>query len=86
MCFKEKANHKSVVGLGFSLIKIVEINSKRAVMNFFMYTLIPVSLLKCETIMLLQKKIKEKNTVEKPEKLLGEKKRQNIKLYLSKIP
>ena len=55
-------------------------------MNFFMYTLIPVSLLKCETIMLLQKKIKEKNTAEKPEKLLGEKKRQNIKLYLSKIP
>lgn len=75
MCFKEKANHKSVVGLGFSLIKIVEINSKRAVMDFFMYTLVPVSLLKCETIMLLQKKIKEKNILEKPEKLSGEKKK-----------
>lgn len=74
MRFKEKANHKSVVGLGFSLIKIVEINSKRAVMDFFMYTFVPVFLLKCETIMLLQKKIKEKNTLEKPEKLSKKKK------------
>lgn len=75
MCFKEKANHKSVVGLGFSLIKIVEINSKRAVMDFFMYTLVPVSLLKYETILLLQKKIKEMDTLEKPEKLSEKKKR-----------
>lgn len=44
-------------------------------MDFFMYTLVPVSLLKCETIMLLQKKIKEKNILEKPEKLSGEKKK-----------
>lgn len=59
-------------------------------MDFFMYTLVPVSLLKCETIMLLQKKIKEKNTLEKPEKLSEKKKKkkksQNINLYLSKIP
>lgn len=38
-------------------------------MDFFMYTLVPVVLLKCETIMLLQKKIKEKNTLGKSEKL-----------------
>lgn len=38
-------------------------------MDFFMYSLVPVSLLKCETIMLLQKEIKEKNILEKPEKL-----------------
>lgn len=44
-------------------------------MDFFMYTLVPVSLLKCETIMLLQKKIKEKNTLEKPEKLSEKKKK-----------
>lgn len=74
MRFKEKANHKSVVGLGFSLIKIVEINSKRAAMDFFMYTLVPVFLLKCETILLLQKKIKEKNTLGEPEKLSKKKK------------
>lgn len=75
MRFKEKANHKSVVGLGFSLIKIVEINSKRAAMDFFMYTLVPVFLLKCETILLLQKKIKEKNTLGEPEKLSKKKKK-----------
>lgn len=55
-------------------------------MDFFMYTLVAVSLLKCETIMLLQKKIKERNTQEKPEKHSGKKIIQNIKLYLSKIP
>lgn len=49
-------------------------------MVFFMYTLVPVFLLKCDTIMLLQKKIKEKNTLGKPEKLSKKKKRQNIKL------
>lgn len=44
-------------------------------MDFFMCTLVPVSLLKCETIMLLQKKIKETNTLEKPEKLSEKKKK-----------
>lgn len=55
-------------------------------MDFFMYTLVPVSLLKCETIMLLQKKIKEKNILEKPEKLSGEKKKKKREICLSKIP
>lgn len=83
MCFKEKANHKSVVGLGFSLIKIVEINSKRAVVDFFMCTLVPVFLLKCETTMLLQKKIKEKSTLGKPEKLSGKNKKNKGNKILS---
>lgn len=52
-------------------------------MDFFMYTLVPVFLLKCETTMLLQKKIKEKSTLGKPEKLSGKNKKNKGNKILS---